>query len=296
MPNVLKTIAPGELIARRILDTLLEEYPFLRFIAADYSDEQAEFGRAIKIQTPGAFTAGTWTRANGYAASDAAQSELSLTIDQHPYVTYSFDDQERSSASIPLIERFAQAGAHAIGKAMVDQIIALVTAANFTNATTQAISGFNRASVINGGIALNARKVPSVGRVLLLNSTAYGNLLGDAVLVANPGSASDAVRSGELGNVHGFRAFEFPQLPNTGNLYGIALAPGALLMATRLPTLPEPSGFNGMLRTVAEEKSGLSIQMRQWYDPLKGLEYRTYTLMFGVAKGDASRLQRFISA
>lgn len=296
MSNSLGTLAPAELIGRRIIDTLLAEYPFLSQIGADFSDEKAEFGRAIVVQTPGTFTAGDYTRANGYALMDASQSEVSLTIDKHKYVTFGFDDQERSSTAVPLVERFAQAGAAALGTALVTDLMALILNAAFANKTTCAATSFDRSVIIEMGTALNTRKVPSVGRVAVLNSEYFGALIEDAALVANPGSPSDAVRSGVLGNVHGFRTFEFPQLPaNAENLTGFALQPGALLMATRVPAPPADGTFNGEISTVSDEKSGLSLQVRTWYDPLKGLEYRTFTLMYGVAVGDANRLQRLVS-
>lgn len=296
MANSLATLAPAQLIAQRILDTLLEEYPFLQYIGGDYSAENAEFGRAIKVQCPTAFTAGTYSRANGYAPIDAAQSEFSVTINKHPYVTYSFDDQERSSTAVPLIERFAQAGAAAIGSAVVHDLMALVISTSYASSTSVAVADFNRQSVITMGKALNVRKVPSVGRVTVLNSDYYGALCEDTTLVANPGSPADTVRSGSLGNVHGFRTFEYPQLPdNAENLAGFALQPGALLVATRLPTPPADGTFAGDIAVVRDDKSGLALQVRTWYDALKGQEFRTFTLMYGVAVGDAARMQRLVA-
>lgn len=295
MANNLATLAPAQLIAQRILDTLLAEYPFLQYIGGDYSDENAEFGRAIKVQTPTAFAAGTYTRANGYAPQDAAQTEVSLTINKHPFVTYAFDDQERSSTAVPLVERFAQAGAAAIGTAMVSDLMGLVKTDNFASETSVAVADFSRKSVITMGKALNTRKVPSVGRVTILNSDYYAALSEDTTLVANPGSPSDAVRSGSLGNVHGFRTFEYPQLPDNGqDLAGIALQAGALLLATRLPTPPADGTFAGDIQVVRDEKSGLAIQVRTWYDALRGQEFRTFTLMYGVAVGDPQRLERIV--
>jgi hypothetical protein len=161
----------------------------------------------------------------------------------------------------------------------------------------QALSGVDRKTVIAAGKKLTTRKVPSIGRVALLNSDYYAKLCEDTSLIANAGSPADTVRSGELGNVHGFKTFEFAQLPtNDENLVGIFLQPGALLMATRLPTPPEKASFPGTLTTVTDDKSGLSVQVRTWYDPLLGKEFRTFTLMFGVAKGDANRLERLLSA
>jgi hypothetical protein len=62
----------------------------------------------------------------------------------------------------------------------------------------------------------------------------------DSVLVSNAGSPSDTVRSGLIGNVHGFQTFEYAQLPtNAQNLAGFAAIPEALVLATRVPPPPE---------------------------------------------------------
>jgi hypothetical protein len=190
----------------------------------------------------------------------------------------------------------AQNGAAALGKAMVDALLALVVPATYTNATTKALASFDRKTIIETNTALNTRKVSSIGRVCLLNSTYYAKLCEDAALVSNAGSPSDAVRSGLLGNVHGQRVFEFPALPVTSNLTGFSMGPGALLFATRTPPPPEKATFPGTVEIVTDEKSGLSISCRTWYDPQKGAEIRSYALLYGVAAGDSARLQRIISA
>ena len=40
------------------------------------------------------------------------------------------------------------------------------------------------------------------------------------------------------------------------------------------------------------ENTGISVQLRQWYDMQKGKEFRTITFMYGVAKGQSDLIHR----
>lgn len=296
MPNTLATLSPAQLLAKRIVAILNDTYHYLPFLGGDFSDENAEYGRTIKVKTPGNFTAADYSTTNGYVVADASVTEKDLVINNFKHVTYAFNDVERASTSAPLIEMHAQSAAAALGKSITDALLALVVPATYTNATTKALASFDRKTIIETNTALNNRKVSPIGRICLLNSTYYAKLCEDGTLVANAGSPSDAVRSGLLGNVHGQRVFEVPQLPVTSNLTGFSMAPGAILFATRTAPPPEKATFPGTSEIVTHEETGLSISCRTWYDPQKGAEIRSYALLFGVAAGDPARLQRIVSA
>lgn len=297
MPGNVIGAAPGDLIARRILDTLLEEFGFLRKISVDFSPEMANFNQQIVTKIPNPMTAGSYNTSTGYDPQDTEQVDVELTIDQHKHVTYAFNDQERSSHSVDLIERYARNGAHAIGLAMMNDLLAKVTTANFPTEYEQPAEAFDRADVQAVRKKLNLRKVPLIGRFMLLNSNLAENLSKESVLVANPGSPSDAVRTGQLGMIEGFETMEYAFLPDNGeNLAGIAGLAEGLIMATRLPTMPKQEVLGGLVKTITEPNTGLSIQLRQWYDFRLGKEFRTYTLMFGTAVGNPECLERIVTS
>ena len=125
MANSIGT-SPGTLIGMGILDALLEEYPWLRLITTDFSAEESLLNQPVKIQSPNALTAGDYDDTNGYVPQDVSQTEYALTINKHKHVTYGFSDTERSKHDIALIERFARNGAHAIGKALTADLLALI--------------------------------------------------------------------------------------------------------------------------------------------------------------------------
>lgn len=290
---------PGVLIGQRALETTLEEGPFLRNVVADFSSESALYNQAINVKLPSAFgAAASYDPVNGYIAADANAVDIPLVINRHVHVTYGFNDQERSKTNISLIETFAANAAQAIMLAMVTDLFGLVNAANFPNASVAGIGLFDRSAVLAAGNRLSIRKVPRGGRFMVFDSPRAKSLLEDTVIVANAGSPSDAVRSGNLGKIHGFDTFEYPQFTagsgagGSANCYGIAAVPEALIIATRLPPPPEKADFPGSIQIITEPTSGLSLQYRSWYNPGLGKEFRSYTLMFGVAAGNPAALER----
>lgn len=287
----------GTLIARRALDTLLEEFPLLRQITADFSDEQTLLNQPLKIKIPDAMTAGDYTSANGYVSQDVSQQDISLTIDNHVHVTYGFDDTERSSTDIMLVERFARNAAHAIGKRFMDDLLALVVAANFTNYSVYTEAAFSPDNLADVRTKMNGRKIPSGGRFAVINSGYYESLAKSATLIANAGSPAGTVRTGDVGNVHGFDISEYAFLDdNNENLSGFCGVAEGLVIAVRVPTLPDQKALaGGTVETVTEPNTKLSIQVRSWYDFQKGKEFRTYTLMYGVAKGNTACIERLLT-
>jgi hypothetical protein len=294
MPTNTIGTAPGRIVAKRTLETLLEMYPFLPLIASDFSSESALYNQEIDVKMPSAFsTASDYTRANGYASSDTTLTDHPLTINKHKHITYDFDDLERTSHSIPLVEAFAGNAAHALGKALVDDLFAAVTVANYSNGTYYSPVSFGRSDIVNINKTLAGRKIPALGRIAVLNSDYFENISNDATLIANAGSQSDTVRSGYIGNVHGVRVEEYAQLPdNSEDLAGFVCIPEAIMLATRVPALPQDTqGFEN----VTDERTGLTLQMRTWYDKKTGLDNLTLTFMYGLAVGNADCLERIIS-
>jgi hypothetical protein len=300
MPNSLGN-TPGTLIAQRALETLLEEFSVIKQVVSDFSTETALLNQQISVKLPSAFGAAPdWSAATGYVAQNANAVDRPLTISRHVHATYGFSDSERSSTSIQLIETFAAAAAQSIGLAVVTDLFKLVNAANFPNSSVATAANFNRAALIAAGKALSTRKVPQGNRFAVIHNDLTPALLADTTVVANPASPSDAVKSGRLGQIHGFEVHEYAQFAaGTGsggsvNCRGIAASPSALLLATRLPAGPEASDFPGRLEVVTEPKTGLSLQVRTWYNANAGMEYRSYGLMFGVAVGIPDALQRLV--
>ena len=304
MPGNTLGTTNGLIVAQRTLDTLLAQFPALSLITTDFSNEVQRFGQQVVTRVVSPTTASDYDPANGYVSTPRAVVDVNVTLNKHKHHTYDVNDQERSSTNRDLIQEWADTAAHALGTAMMNDLTSLVTPANFNLAAQTSVitaANFNRSAVVALRTALNKRFVPDVGRFLVLNSDYAGSLADDTTIVANLYNRdANTITSGQLPPIHGFEIAEYSALPDNGvNLAGFGGNKEALVIATRLPDKPSADvPLGGTIDIVTEPNTGLSVQLRQWYNFQLGKEYRTITLMYGMAVnvGAPGRLQLVTSA
>lgn len=298
--NTLGTLA-ADLVAQRALDLLVLQFPMLRAISTDFSAEAVKYGKKLTTRIVSIPTVGTYHTTNGYVSQDTTTTDVDVTLDQHKFVQHEFGANELSGTTRNLFGEQAPAMAYALGKDLVDALYALVTAANYANSTTITAANFDRAGVIKLAKALTGRGVPNINRHLLLNPDYYAALHEDAAIVSLAAYQQAAViTEGAMPPVHKFQVYEAVNLPTTGNLGGFALFPSAWAMMVRLPSeyvtaLPGVTG-GGIVNTITEPNTGLSIQQVLFVDHKLGKAYSRLAWMFGVAKAQTDAGQRLISA
>jgi hypothetical protein len=283
----------ANVIAQRALEILVADYSFLKNSVTDFSSEAAKYNASVYTHRISATTAQDYSQANGYVASATTQTDVQITLNKFKHVSYAVDDQERTSSNINLIERFAGAAAHALGLQMVGDLLALVTSSSFTSALTQSSATFSYASVVSAGITLNNANVPQHDRYAVLAPSFYGRLLNDSTIVANAQISGEQARTAGIGSVAGFNINMYSAVPsNSITLGGFFAQREALLIAARVPEIPTGVPIPGDISVVTEPRTGLSVQVRENYDVVKGLLQRTYALIYGVKAGETSSLVR----
>jgi hypothetical protein len=292
MANTIGT-TNANVIAQRALEILVADYSFLRNSVTDFSSEAAKYNASIYTHRISATTAQDYSQANGYVATATTQTDVQITLNKFKHVSYSVDDQERTSSNINLIERFAGAAAHALGLQMVGDLLTLVTSTSFTSALTQSSATFSYASVVSAGITLNNANVPQHDRYAVLAPSYYGRLLNDSTIVANAQISGEQSRTAGIGSVAGFNINMYSAVPsNSITLGGFFAQREALLIAARVPEVPTGVPIPGDISVVTEPRTGLSVMVRESYDVRLGLLQRTYALIYGVKAGETNSLVR----
>lgn len=291
----------GNIISQRALDLLQEGYPWLRNVTTDFSDERANFGQTIITRTLTPPAATDYNTTTGYADSDATATDVSVALSSHKAVQMAFTANDVAGTNRRLIDEQAQVLQYAIGKSMADALGALILAANYANATTRALATFARQYVVDMATALSGRKVPTQGRILVLNAAYYGALFKDASIVNVALPQSFAALTGSLlPPIAGFAVHQWVDLPaNAQNLTGFACTPDALVIAARLPNdyaAAANSPTTALQEVVTNPNTGFSVQLTRFVDHKLGKAYGRAAFMFGVAKGQAGSLERLISA
>lgn len=298
--NSLGTLS-GELITQRSLTLLKRSYPELFAISTDFSDTAAAFNQVVKARLRTIPTVTDYNATTGYATSDASAVDVPVTINGHKAVQIAYNANELGSTTRDLFGEQVEGCHAAIGADLVDTLLAVITAGNFANATTQALATFARAHVTAMAKALTTRNAPRQGRFLMLNLDYYEKLGQDTSIVSLATmQQADIITENRLPRVGGMQPYEVQNFPTTGNLTGFGGTADSLALSTRVPNdytaaMPDvPS--TGSVQVVKNLDTGISCALARFVDHKLGAALWRLAYMRGAAVGQAASGQRLISA
>lgn len=281
-------------VAQSALDNLSAQQTPVSAFSTDFSSEIADVGESISTRIATAVAAGDAT--SGYTASDVTSSAKTVTLNKHKHFTMAFTDLEIAKGGMNMLERtFVRPGTHSVINAMVDDLMALVVNSEFGNVVTVTATNFGADDVATLAGDLTTLNVPKNERALIILPTYYASLAQDNAIQASYASTlDDSLRDHRVPRVHGFNVYEYSDIPtNSENLAGFACGPESLLIAARQPAMPQ--NWSGAVESATDPDSGLTIQLRSWYEGKDGKQYLTMTVIYGVLVGSNS-LKRITSA
>lgn len=271
-------------------------YPLLAF-HRDFSEEVKDQGDNVTTRVPTAVTAVDVS--GGYTAQNVATTAVTITMNKNKGFPWAFTDAEliKAAGNFDWLKSiFLQPAAEAVLKAMVDDSLALVTAANFATSRTVTAANWDADDAADCATDLSTNKAPKAERAMLLKPNYYGATIKDSVVedLASSGS-TEALREAEIRRLRGFNVFEYTDIPANGeSLEGIAQHPSALCLAAR--TMITPTDFPGQILNVTEPVTGLPLQWRSWYSPNDKKHFISVEAFYGVAVGNGAGLVRIVSA
>jgi phage I-like protein len=297
----LGTIA-GTLVTQRTLELLKFVFPPLVRFTTDFSDQPATFNQNIITRIITVPAVVTYSTATGWADVTAQTTDVSITINNHKGIPITFNENLLASTMRQLFNEFAEASAYALAKDMVDALYARLTDANFTNNTVSTSAAFNRAAVIDVGVALTNRGVPlGIGnRTMLLWPTAFGSLEKDTTIgqyatnVPMPTIITEGTtpESAFAIKVESFNIYSAPNMPsNNANLVGFAGSKSALCIATRTPndySTVLPGASFGNVQMVTDPDIGITVMQVQYVNHTLGTATSRIALMYGTAAGQTN--------
>ena len=281
-------------IAQSVLDNLSAQHTPVSAFTTDFSSEIADQGESITTRIATAVSAGD--ASSGYSATDVTSSAKTVTLNQHKHFTMAFTDLEIAKGGMNMLERtFVRPATHAVINSMVDALMALVVNSEFGNVVTVTSSNFGADDVATLAGDLTTLNVPKDERALIIKPAYYASLAQDNAIQASYASTlDDSIRNHSVPRVHGFNVYEYSDIPtNSENLEGFACGPEALLIDARQPAIPQ--NWSAAVESVTDPDSGLTIQLRSWYEGKDGKQMITATTIFGVLVGSNS-LKRIVSA
>jgi hypothetical protein len=268
--------------------------PVVSAFTTDFSSDVADVGESVSTRVATAVSAGDAT--SGYSSSDVTSTAKTITLNKHKHFTAKFTDLEVAKGGLDMLERtFVRPAVHAVVNAMMDDLLALVVNATYSNNTVVTAANFGADDVATLAGDLTTLNVPRSPRSMVIKPAYYAALAKDNAIQAsyafgNPG----AIQDNNIPRVHGFDVLEYSDIPaNSENLEGFVCGKEALIIAGRQPALPE--NWAGAVESVQDPDTGITLQLRNWYEGKDGAQYITATLIYGVAAGTDS-LKRILSA
>ena len=274
-------------IAQQTLDNLSAQHTPVSAFTTDFSADVADVGESVTTRIATAVTAAD--ASSGYTASDVTSSAKTVTLDTHKHFTMGFTDLEIAKGGMNMLERtFVRPATHAVVNAMVDSLMALVKNNEFGNVSTVTAANFGADDVATLAGDLTTLNVPKDERALIIKPSYYASLAQDNAIQASYASTlDDSLRNHSVPRVNGFNVYEYSDIPsNSENLEGFACGREALLIAARQPSIPQ--NWSGAVESATDPESGLTIQLRSWYEGKDGKQYITATVIYGVLIGSNS--------
>lgn len=300
MSNTLGTLAPS-LVAQRTLDYLKEMFPPVLRLFINFTPQQVLLNQSITTRIPGASAA--YSAVAGYSAPDVTDVDVPVTASNFMAASIAFTAAEMSSTNRDLVNEHAAAMANSLGQDLLDKMCALFINANYPLAslrTSEDAVGYDDVTLRALRKKLNSRKVPTLGRLGIINSDAFEALSGDSLITtmdSNPNAHEDYSLAPMRLRARGFEIIEYPQLPaNSIDLNGVFLAPGGVIGAVGVPADANAAGmFPGApnvaaVEVVTDPDTGLSVLQRLHKNANGGIQM-DLAWVFGFAKGNTNLVE-----
>lgn len=273
-------------LANAALEAFVKELAPLSVFSTNFSAAPLDRARGSDILVPliGSLTATTF--GGSYAVSGGTKSVVTVTINKHKVVHIGQTDLDALDYSEASLESFgAQQGA-ALAQAVIEDVLTLVTTANFTSVTAVSSTVIDIPQIRSARLALNQSNAPKAGRIALADCVAMDALLAVTNFVQAHMSADPSVlREGVVKRAFGFDFYEmnssFVSAASVNAFFG---SPAAIAVAMRYVAPQEPAAYK-VARSYADPKSGAVFGLRDYYDPGTGTRYVALECNFGKSAG-----------
>lgn len=294
MANTLKDLN-HTILVQSALEAFTAAFAPIRAFAHNFSAEAAQKGDKIKVPWVGPQDAAS-NFTGTYTIQDADMDGLDITIDKHKFVSWGLTDKEVAEMPQVNLERFGRQKGFQLAKAVYQDILSVVTLANFgLHAHAGAADDFDGDTVINISTACDGDDWPEMGRSLVLAPGYHAGIRKDLKLA--DGFGSDVImRRGEVPSLDTFEGvYKTSLIPgNTENLVGFACHPDAILAAIRY-LQPQVNHSYTSASPIVDSDSGITLGYREWYDPNTGQARRVLECNYGYRTGNKKALKRILS-
>jgi hypothetical protein len=274
-------------LANAALEGFVKELVALSVFSTSFSGEEVGTrtrGNVVLVPLVGALTATTF--GGTYAVSGGTKSVVTVTINRHKVVHIGQSDLDALDNSDSALETFGFQQGAALAQAVVEDVLTLVTTANFASVTAVASTALDVPQLRAARLALNQANAPKKNRFALIDAVGYDALLSVTNFVqAHMFADNQVLKEGRIMRAMGFDFHElngsFVSAASVNAFVGHA---SAIAIAMRYLAPQKPSEYDNA-GAYTDPKSGATIGLRDFYDPATGMRYIALEANFGKSAG-----------
>lgn len=287
----------------------------------NFTAEAAQAGETLLIPLFDEGLASNFNKStNNYGHADGKAVYVPLTFKNHPKKSFAFSEDDFNLVNgTQFWEKAGAAAGRAIGRSIVQTITHKINSTNiplsgtdettFTNEdgetiTTGSGATFSAANevVIGSGdlttktvaqfrAAARANDIAIGDTILMLNSVKFAELL--SLLDAHTYGGNEAIRSGIIPNLYGYKAVVENDEFNESGLVGALVPTDSIAIGSRTFKILNPSLYQE-LGTVTDDASGLVINIRRGGSWETGDSVLTAEALFGAKLIQPTKIVRIV--
>ncbi len=221
-----------------------------------------------------------------YAITTFAKSVVTVTINRHKIVPIGQTDLDAINNSDSSLESFGFQQGAALAQAVMEDVLTLVTTANFTSVGTTTAANLDLVQLRAARLALNVANAPKSPRFALIDAVGMDALLSVTNFVqAQMFADNQVLKEGRIMRALGL---DFHELNSSfvaaASVAGFIGHGSAIAIAMRYLAPQRPEEYQNA-SAYSDPKTGATVGLRDVYDPLTGTRYVCLECNYGYSAG-----------
>lgn len=288
----------NDIIANGVISGFTAGIAPLAALTTDFSSAAAQKGDRVSVpRLASALDAAADKSVGGaYTIQDVDSDAVEIVLSNHKYVSMGADDIEVANSSAFNLERYGIRKGNLLAKTIFQAVLGEITNANFgAAALTSTAANFDEDDVADLANVADEADWAADNRYLVLSPDYITSLRKAAAIKDTSGYGYNAIQSGNIPMLHGFKIIMSNYIPANGeNLVGFITDGSGIASAFRYLI---PQGGHKYDR--AEPRvgdGGITLGLREWYSEDYGNRRIVMESVYGFETGLAAGLKRIVSA
>lgn len=269
--------------AATAMETLKERRGISRFVNVDFSEDVRQFGEAVKVGFIGDLgTADTKVEGSAYALTNAAATDVTITLNQHKHKTVLITDIARAMSRPDVLQGHINEAVASVLK-QIDVSVATL-GLSFSNTINESSNHYD--DIVDLRKKLVENKAPIDGPfIFAVSDSKYADLLKDDDINKVLNFGGNVAQTGQLPQVAGMGIFETQLIQSGGSpvrKYNMAFHRDAIALAVR-PLPVDGDGLGVSQGVYNDPETGLSLRITLGYDAAQGGMFARAEALYGVA-------------